>query len=159
MPATLRRLGWIAVLLFGGMAVGVLLAWLLAPDSGLARFVGLLILPLSLGAGIALWYAVAFATVWRLLSAALMQSARGGDLESDLKARLQHLRGRPIPGTHVFVPACLLISLAGGGLVGLAPSARGFWLALVVFAAAGLGYGLLLRHLARAGRLPVPGEG
>lgn len=158
MHKALPRFALIAGLLFGGMAYGVALAWLLAPGSGLARVIGLLMLPLSLGAGIAMWYAVAFATVWKLLSRVLLQSARGGDLERDLTERITALAGRPIPGTYVFVPVALAVSFACGLIVALTPAALDFAVVLGAFTANGLVFGLLLRHLARAGRLPVPGE-
>ena len=50
-----------------------------------------------------------------------------------------------------------MISLIGGGLVGLTSTSIGFLPALAVMAAVGLGYGVLLRALARSCYLPIPG--
>ena len=47
--------------------------------------------------------------------------------------------------------------IVGGGMVGLTSASVGFLPALGVMAAVGLGYGVLLRVLARRCYLPIPG--
>ena len=148
----------LAGLLFGGMGVGVLLAQILAPGSLLAEAVGFLVLPLCLGAGMSAWHAAATAAVSRRLLGSIFQAARGKDLHEAVEENLSDLRGQQIPGTGVFLPSSFLISAGAGALIGVLPASIGFLAAFAVLTLTGLCYGVLLRHLARAGILPLPDD-
>ncbi|HVR42942.1 MAG TPA: hypothetical protein VMS56_05795 [Thermoanaerobaculia bacterium] len=151
----------LALLLFGGMALGQWLAGRAAPGSILADLIGFLTFPLCLGIGMTLWYQIAFAVVWTRLLRALVRAARGtGDRERAFReavvAELRDLPREAPPGTWVFVPVSLGISLVAGALVGLAPAAESFIMPVILFGTYGLAYGVLLRWLAVTGRLPIP---
>lgn len=143
-------------LLFGGVFAGMGLAEWLAPGSDWAQFVGFMTLPLIFGAGMSAWRAFAGSLIFSRLIRALFKMARGQDFEQAAKESFRDLEGKPIPGTHVFVPISLMISLIAGLLIALSPETVGFFQVVGVMVAAGLGYGLLLRWLARTGRLPMP---
>lgn len=149
----------LAILLLGGMGTGVLLAKILAPGSGFALFVGLLMLPLCLAVGMSSWYAAASTHVWNGLSQALFQAFAGKDFDQAVDDSMRELpfEGEALPGTFVFLPVSLIVSLISGTLVGLTTASIGLLPALGVMAAVGLGYGVLLRVLARSCYLPIPG--
>ncbi len=149
----------LAILLLGGMGVGVILAKVLAPGSAFAQLVGLVMLPLCLAIGMSSWYAAASTHVWNGLAEAMFQAFSGKDFDQavDDSMRALPFEGEALPGTYVFLPVSLVISLIGGGLVGLTSTSIGFLPALAVMAAVGLGYGVLLRALARSCYLPIPG--
>ncbi len=149
----------LGILLLGGMGVGVILAKVLAPGSAFAQLVGLVMLPLCLAIGMSSWYAAASTHVWNGLAEAMFQAFSGKDFDQavDDSMRALPFEGEALPGTYVFLPVSLVISLIGGGLVGLTSASIGFLPALAVMAAVGLGYGVLLRVLARSCYLPIPG--
>ncbi len=148
----------LGILLLGGMGVGVILAKVLAPGSAFAQLVGLVMLPLCLAIGMSSWYAAASTHVWNGLAEAMFQAFSGKDFDQavDDSMRALPFEGEALPGTYVFLPVSLVISLIGGALVGLTSASIGFLPALAVMAAVGLGYGVLLRALARSGYLPLP---
>ena len=149
----------LGILLLGGMGVGVILAKVLAPGSAFAQLVGLVMLPLCLAIGMSSWYAAASTHVWNGLAEAMFQAFSGKDFDQavDDSMRALPFEGEALPGTYVFLPVSLVISLIGGALVGLSSASIGFLPALAVMAAVGLGYGVLLRVLARSCYLPIPG--
>ena len=149
----------LGILLLGGMGVGVILAKVLAPGSAFAQLVGLVMLPLCLAIGMSSWYAAASTHVWNGLAEAMFQAFSGKDFDQavDDSMRALPFEGEALPGTYVFLPVSLVISLIGGALVGLTTTSIGFLPALAVMAAVGLGYGVLLRVLARSCYLPIPG--
>ncbi|MDJ0970632.1 MAG: hypothetical protein QNJ06_12135 [Kiloniellales bacterium] len=149
----------LGILLLGGMGVGVILAKVLAPGSAFAQLVGLVMLPLCLAIGMSSWYAAASTHVWNGLAEAMFQAFSGKDFDQavDDSMRALPFEGEALPGTYVFLPVSLVISLIGGALVGLTSASIGFLPALAVMAAVGLGYGVLLRVLARSCYLPIPG--
>ncbi len=149
----------LGILLLGGMGVGVILAKVLAPGSAFAQLVGLVMLPLCLAIGMSSWYAAASTHVWNGLAEAMFQAFSGKDFDQavDDSMRALPFEGEALPGTFVFLPVSLVISLIAGGLVGLSTTSVGFLPALGVMAAVGLGYGVLLRTLARGCYLPIPG--
>ena len=149
----------LGILLLGGMAVGVILARILAPGSAFALLVGLVMLPLCLAIGMASWYAAASTHVWNGLVEAMCQAFAGKyfDQAVDDSMRALPFDGEALPGTGVFLPVSLVISLIAGGLVGLTTASVGFLPALGVMALVGLGYGVLLRTLARRCYLPISG--
>ncbi len=149
----------LGILLLGGMGVGVVLAKILAPGSAFAQFVGLLMLPLCLAIGMSSWYAAASTHVWNGLSEAMFQAFSGKDFDQavDESMRALPFEGEALPGTYVFLPVSLAVSLIAGGLVGLTSASVGFLPVLGVMAMVGLGYGVLLRSLARNCFLPIPG--
>ncbi len=149
----------LGILLLGGMGVGVILAKVLAPGSAFAQLVGLVMLPLCLAIGMSSWYSAASTHVWNGLAEAMFQAFSGKDFDQavDDSMRALPFEGEALPGTYVFLPVSLVISLIGGALVGLTSASIGFLPALAVMAAVGLGYGVLLRVLARSCYLPIPG--
>ena len=149
----------LGVLLLGGMGVGLALAKILAPGSAFAQFVSLVMLPLCLAIGMSSWYAAASTHVWNGLSEAMFQAFSGKDFDQavDESMRALPFEGEALPGTFVFLPVSLVISLIAGGLVGLTTASVGFLPVLGVMAMVGLGYGVLLRSLARNCFLPIPG--
>ena len=149
----------LGLLLLGGMGVGVVLAKILAPGSAFAQIVGLAMLPLCLAIGMSSWYAAASTHVWNGLAEAMCQAFAGKDFDQavDESMRALPFEGEALPGTYVFPPVSLAVSLIAGGLVGLTSASTGFLPALGVMALVGLGYGVLLRSLARNCYLPIPG--
>lgn len=148
----------VAVLLFGGMGVGLSLARILAPGSLFAQVVGCLMLPLCLGIGMSSWYAAASRQVWGSLANAMFEAFKGQDFKDAVEESMRDLpfEGEALPGTHVFLPVSLVISAIGGGLISLAPAATGFLDVVPLMLLVGLGYGVLLRFLARCCYLPIP---
>ena len=152
----LRLFLLIGALFFGGMFVGMHLAETLAPESDWATAVGLFMLPLSLMIGWKAWYAAATAALGKRLFKALFQVLRGKGLRQAAQESLADLEGKAPPGTNAFIVASFSVSLIAGALIGLSPDASSLAQCLGVMVAAGLGYGFLLRWLARAGYLPLP---
>ena len=152
----LRLFLLIGALFFGGMYLGLFLAGILAPESDWAAAVGFFVLPLSFMVGWKAWYAAATAALGKRLLKALFQVLRGKGLQQAAQESLADLEGQAPPGTNTFVMVSFSASLIAGGLIGLSPDAAGLPQCLGVMVAAGLGYGLLLRWLARAGYLPLP---
>ncbi len=156
--SSLRLLGLIAVLFFGGLSGGLLLAQQLAPGSDWARFVGFFMLPLSMILGWKAWHAVAAAAMGKRLIKTLFGVLRGKQLQEAAQESFEDLKGKAPPGTNAFVTVSLMVSAVCGVLIGLAPGAADFFITFGVVTGTGLAYGLLLRWLARAGHLPLPEE-
>ena len=148
----------LGILLFGGVGVGLLTAKLLAPGSAFAQLVGLLMLPLCLAVGMSSWYSAASAQVWTRLAHAMFEAFEGQDFKDAVEESMQQLplEGEALPGTFVFIPVSLVVSLIAGTLIGLTTASAGLFPAVAVMAAIGLGYGVLLRVLARSRLLPIP---
>lgn len=156
-PGTLRTLATWGSLLFGGMAVGWLLAGYLAPESDWAQAIGFMTLPLCFGIAMKSWYGAASATLFSRLLNAVFKALRGKDFKQSVMENMEAFRGR-MPGTYVFVPVCLVISAIAGFLMALSPTAIGFFEVFGAMTLTGLAFGLLLRWLARTGRLPLPDQ-
>lgn len=166
-----RQTGWkraleifllLAVLLFGGMAVGRWTAAILAHDHALAVFIGSFMLPLSLGIGMTMWYSIAHTVILSRLTKAVWTHWRAGrsdaQFRDSVKESLQGLRVDAPPGTFVFVPVSLVVCFIAGVLIAFAPAVSSRWLAIGICTGMGLAYGLLLWRLARSGKLPIPEE-
>lgn len=156
-PGALRTLATWGGLLFGGMGAGWLLSNYLAPESDWAQVIGFMTLPLCFGAGMKSWYGVVSATLFSRLLNAGFKALRGKDFKQSVMENMEEFRGR-MPGTYVFVPVCLLISAIAGFLMALSPSAIGFVEVFGAMVLSGLAFGLLLRWMARTGRLPLPDQ-
>jgi hypothetical protein len=148
-------------LVLGGAALGVAVAVVVAGGSEGSIFVGFIVPPLAFGAAMLAWRAVLGA--W--LASHVVRSAfrsRGDDarFRADAAGRLERIRAAGpagLPGAWVFVPISAAVGLAGGLAMVVAASENGL-AAGFLLAMATIGQGLLLRRLARAGRLPLPDE-
>ena len=156
-PGVFKPLLVLALLLFGGGGLGMLLADALAPGSTFATAVGMFMLPLCLGAGLGAWYSVASTAVWSRLVKALFRVGGGQDLQSAMTESFADMQGKAMPGTWVFIPVSVAISAVAGLLIAIAATS-GALTALAAVAGTGIVYGLLLRWLARNGHLPLPDE-
>ena len=148
----------LGILLFGGVGVGLQTAKLLAPGSAFAQLIGVLMLPVCLAVGMSSWYSAASAQVWTRLTHAMFNAFEGQDFKDAVEESMQRLplEGNALPGTFVFIPVSLVVSLIAGTLIGLTATSAGLVPAVAVMAAIGLGYGVLLRVLARHCLLPIP---
>lgn len=130
-----------------GPALGVAVAHWSAPGCELAQITSPLAFALAFAAGLMLWFGIG---VLELLGRLLRSLLRG------MPRRLAHDRSQGmVPAGHgAFLP----LAAGLGGLAGLvAGIASGSLLAAwSAHALAGVGYGLLLRGLARTGLLPFP---
>ena len=156
-PSALRIITTWGGLLFGGGAVGWLLADTLVPASDWARVIGCMALPLSFGVALKSWYGVVSATMISRLLNAVFKAFRGKDFKQSVMENMEEFRGR-MPGTYVFVPVCLFISAIAGFLMALSPTAFGVLEVFGAMSLVGLAFGLLLRWLALTGRLPLPDQ-
>jgi hypothetical protein len=129
---------------------------LLAPEAALAQFVGFMTLPLVFGLGLKAWYAVVAAVgTKRLIGAAIDVLFRRRDFTEAAHASFADWRGR-MPGTGVFLPIGLGAGFLAGVLTWLPYGSAGFPVCLGAWLALAGGYALLMRWLARTGRLPMP---
>jgi len=151
----------LAILLFGGMAVGLAIALTAGGGSVGAILVGFLALPLAFGLSMSAWRALLGA--WLLAGLARSAARSRGDegrFREEVVRSLQAIRDRGpagLPGTWVFVPVTLIVGAGSGLLMAVAAERDGLTAgALILVACAGLG--VLLRRLARQGRLPIPEE-
>lgn len=144
---------WLSLLLylglfFGGGWLGIVVARMLAPGSGLAEFVSFLALPAAFIFGIFGWAGAAIpAAIWRLLRRRAAQPVE----ESDSKPII-------VPGSYAFVPAALATCVPAGMLVGVLAPGPGFGWVLLLYTGLGLAFGVACWLLARAGYLQFPRE-
>lgn len=137
----------LAVLLFGGAALGAGLADRLAPGSWLAQAVGVFALPLAFATGLQMWVGVAIVGG---LARLLLGRRRSPN------ARRETVRA--LPGSFVFLPLGSGAGLCAGVIVALVPSAHSALLTIAAYWLAGTLHGWLAWQLARHGVL-VPPEG
>lgn len=132
----------LAVLFFGGAAVGDWLARTFAPGSWLAEAVGFLALPVAFALSLQAWYGLAlFGMLARLLTGRLASAPS---------------RGAQLPGSIVFLISSSLIGGSTGVLVGILSSTQPFWTVVFAFWTLGTVHGLAGWRLARAGVFMPP---
>jgi hypothetical protein len=149
-PGVVRQIAVLALLLFGGAAAGTALARAVASESPLAAIAGFLVLPLALVTGYQLWIGLALVR----LAPELVRVVTG-------RARPAPLAPTAVlvpPGTAAFVVTGVGAGVAAGVVVGVLAGPARFLPALVLFAGAGLTYGLAARALAMRAYLPFPAE-
>lgn len=144
-PLALRLLS-LALALFGGAGIGILLAGMLAPGSQLALLLGFLLLPTILVVGLHLWLGFA------VLLVALDFLRRRARAEPSGSARNLEIP----PGAWAFIAVGSIAGLAGGVLTGLLFATGSVLRVTLAYWAAGSAYGAALWFLARAGYLPFP---
>ncbi len=145
----------------GGVLAGAVLAVATAPGSGAAFTIGAIALPLGYLLAIAAWRALLGVWLTAVIGRSMLRS--GG---SEERFRAETIRsfgairqaglGR-LPFTWVFVPVGLAVGFAAGLLL-LVLTAGSAALAASTLLVAATVQGVLLRRLARAGRLPLPDE-
>ena len=154
-----KSFGLMALVIFGGAGFGFLMAYLLAPESDLAAFVGMFMLPLAFFIGLKSWHGVAMAVMSKRLMGAAVKTVVGGQNFSDAVAeQTADLDMRAPPGTYVFLPIAIIITVPCAVVFAFTAESVGAMAAFGIVAAVGVGYGVLLRWLARSGRLPFPDE-
>lgn len=154
-------IGTLAVLVIGCAAVGAVLVAVTIGTDDVALAVGALMLPLVLGLGYAAWRSLLGAWLAAKLGGALLRS-RGDEerFRDELRGSFSAIRDAglgALPFTWVFVVVGIGVAL-GGGIVLALLAGLDRPAGPVLLAAAATGYGILLRRLARAGRLPLPAE-
>jgi hypothetical protein len=145
----------LAALMFGGMGAGLAIALWLAGGSVGSVALGFVFLPAVLVLGLSAWRGIATAWLVGGLGRALWRS--GGDEAAFRAETLEHVQGAGgrIPGTIVFVPIAVLVSALAAVAMALVADGDRLTAGLATFLV-GLGFGILLRRLARAGLL-LPG--
>ena len=152
-------LGLLAGLLGGGIGVGVAIAVTAGGGTEGAIFIGIFTLPIALGAGISAWRAVLGAWLIGGLGRSALRS-RGDEVRFREETRrsiaaIREAGVAALPGTWVFIPAAIAIGLIAAFLMWFAATDSGL-LAGVLLLVATAAYGVLLRRLARSGRLLFP---
>ena len=153
--------GTFAALVLGGAAAGAAVVAATVGTDDVALAVGALTLPIVLGIGYAAWRSLLGAWLAAKLGRAMLRS-RGDEAQFRVEVRgsfgeIRDAGVGALPFTWVFVPVGVLVGLGGGVIVALLggldrPAGP------ILLAAAATGYGILLRRLARAARLPLPSE-
>jgi hypothetical protein len=155
----IATIGLLAAFVFGGMVLGIGIALTAGGGSTGALAVGFVALPLTFGLAMSAWKAVLVAWLTAGLARSLLRS--GGDesrFRDEAKRSLRAVRegGQAgLPGTWVFLPVALLTGLAAAALMAILADGDGLVAAGLILVAA-LAYGIILRRLARHGRLPIP---
>ncbi len=134
----------VGFLFFGGIAVGIAATCLLAPNSETAAFVSFLMLPVSFGFGMVLWYGMARAITPRLLGRALVKSLRTRELYDSIREELTNFEYRTFSGTRIFVPITVGISFIAGCIVSCCPTAGEFEVVITTYTSIGLAYSMLV---------------
>ena len=153
--------GTFATLVLGGAAVGAAVVAVTIGTDDVAPVVGALTLPLVLGLGFAGWRSLLGAWLAAKLGRAMLRS-RGDEVRfrEEVRGSFGEVRDAglgALPFTWVFVPVGVVVGLVAGlilALIGGLDRPAG----PALLAAAATGYGILLRRLARAGRLPLPDD-
>jgi hypothetical protein len=151
----------LAGLVLGGAAVGALIVALTIGANDVALVVGALTLPMVLGLGYAAWRSLLGAWLAAKLGGALLRS-RGDEarFRDEVRTSFAAIRDAglgALPFTWVFVVVGIVVAFAGGivlALLGGLDRPAG----PILLATSATGFGILLRRLARAGRLPLPAE-
>ena len=153
--------GLLASFLFGGMSYGLAVAVFVGGGAVGALVVGFFALPLAFGLGMTAWRSILGAWLVAHLARSAVRS-RGDEarFREELKGTLAGLRRdgpASLPGTWVFVPIAGAVGLVGA--LAMALLAEGGRLVAAALILAGcLAVGILMRRLARQGRLPIPEE-
>ena len=156
---TIGLVALLAALLFGGMAIGVAIAVGVAGQSVGAVVVGFFALPLAFGLSLSAWRGVVMAWLMGNLAGSLVRS-RGDEerFRDDLGRSFERARASGgLPGTWVFVPICAGVGVVGGAAMAIAADQNRIVSGATILVAA-VGYGIVLRRLARRGLLPIPEE-
>jgi hypothetical protein len=138
----------------GAGLLGMRLAALLAPASGLASAVSTLMLPLGVFLGLVAWLGAALLLLLPSAIRALLALLRGKRERTGQRAALDPLEVPP--GSVVFVPTCTLCGASAGVIVGLVSPHWGFFSVVGLYLVLGLLFGILCWRLARAGYIPFP---
>jgi hypothetical protein len=158
---TTSVVGTFLALVLGGAAVGALVVLVTLGTDDVALAVGALTLPMVLGLGFATWRSMLGAWLAAKLGRAMLRS-RGDEerFRDEVRGSFGEIRDAglgALPFSWVFVPIGVVVGLVAGVILALLGGIdRPAGPALL--AAAATGYGILLRRLARAGRLPLPNE-
>jgi len=142
----------LAVALFGGAALGLGLAHVMAPRSIVADIVGFFVFPLAFALGWQAWIGLAIA----LSLPRLFRRLRRRE-DPEVEPDEDRAQAAELPGAGVFVPIAMGMGLGCGVLVGVVST----WplpAVLVAYTFGGLAYGLMLWWLANAGFLLWPEE-
>ena len=131
-------------LTIGGSIVGVILSHLLAPQSGVATFVGFFMLPGALALGLSLWRGLAeFGGLFTLLKGTIKSRSLRESLAE------QNKMDRP-GGRFVLILASEGVCLASGIIIALLSKQYGLVI-IAGYAGLGLGYGVIEFLLAGRG--------
>jgi hypothetical protein len=151
---------WVGLVL-GGAAAGALVVLATVGTDDLALAIGALTLPIAFGLGFSAWRSLL--GVWvvaNLGRAALRAGGQEDRFRDEAVQAFGALRAKglgALPFSWVFVPVAILVGLVGAVLLALVDDlARP--LGPAVLAGVCVAYGILLRRLARSGRLPLPME-
>ncbi len=154
-------IGTLVALVLGGGAVGALVIVATVGADDVPLVVGALTLPGAFGLGFAAWRSLL--TIWlfaHLGRAALRSRGEEDRFRDEVVRSFSALRKdgmTSLPFSWVFVPVAVVVGLLGAILIALIDGlARPTGPALL--AGVATAYGILLRQLARSGRLPLPAE-
>lgn len=151
--------GLLVALVLGGIGVGLAIAVTAGGGTQGALFIGIFTLPLALGAGFTAWHGILGAWLIGGLGRSLFR-ARGNEdrFRDESRRSLESIRAAglvALPGTWVVVPAAVVVGVIAAFLMGVAAAENGFLAGLLLLVAT-TAYGVLLRRLARSGRLLFP---
>jgi hypothetical protein len=151
----------LAIFLFGGMAIGLAIALTVGGGSPGAIAVGFLALPLAFGLGMVAWRAILGVWLVAILGRAALRS-RGdeGRFRAETRASMEEIRTdgpATLPGTWALLVVAILTGVVAAMLMVVFAEGDRLGAAALILAAS-IGYGLVLRRLARQGRLPIPEE-
>ncbi len=144
-----------------GAAAGLALAIIAAPGSEVAAVVAAVTLPLAYGLTLATWRAMLGVWLTALLGRSALRSRGSEERFRDETIRsfaaIRAAGPGSVPFTWIFVPVNFATGfVAGFVLIVLSGGTRGGAAVLLLLAVTG--QGILLRRMARAGRLPLPDE-
>jgi hypothetical protein len=156
-PGCIAQLLAMLLMFIGAPGAGFLIAAELAPQSDMARMVGLAAMLVGLFVGAFLWLGTLFlALLWRLLLLPfrlLLRLVRG-------PAPDRKVADREMPsGSIVFWPVMTAVCLVAGLIIGALSETAGILLATAIFGSVGVVYGLVLWRMARSGYLDPVMEG
>jgi hypothetical protein len=151
----------LAGFLFGGMAIGLAIALSAGGGSPGAIAVGFLALPLAFGLAMAAWRAILGVWLVAILGGAAIRS-RGDEarFRAETLASFETVREdgpAKLPGTWVLLVVPILTGTVTAVLMAVFAEGDRFGAAALVLVGA-VAYGIMLRRLARQGRLPIPEE-
>ncbi len=161
--STTAIIGALVATAFGGGLAGLAMAWLLAPGSAVAQFVGFMMLPLVLGFGFKLWEARVVSYLTRRFGWGLLKflwqglvNRRRPDVVELMPTRedAEELARRMVRGMSAFSHTGLAVGAVAAPLAGLASNR--FLVTTVVFFLAAAAFGRLCTRLARSGYLQPP---
>lgn len=147
----------VGALFFGGIGIGLATTSVLAPESAAAAMIGFLMLPMSLGLGMASWYSMLRPHTAPSLVRALITGLQTLELHDAVRREFAKVEDRALQGTRVFVPTSVGISFFAGWLISCFSGAGESGLIITVYTSLGLSYSMMVTWLARRGLLPHPG--